>query len=262
LPLLLPPPHAPTAMNDPRIQPDVHDSILMMLPLVAASYRRRLTELPHAREGRKRHYRRLSHAYSNETRETRAFCALSAARPSTVDNGGNAVIFRAAFVAIGAALLMTSTSARAQTAPPTAPPAPASAPSASTSGGGAKAHASSTRSVLVPIGASLFALPYLASAASAASAYGTDDGTSSSRAALWIPAVGPFIQMGSAGSAGAGVLLALDGLAQVGGLTMLVYGLASPPVFFAPSDDRSTPRISLVPLRASRASGAALFGIF
>jgi hypothetical protein len=233
-----------------------------MLPLVAASYRRRLTELPHAHEGRKRPYRLFSHAYSNETCETRAFCALSVPRPPTVNNGGNAVIFRTAFVAIGAALLLTSTTARGQTAPPAAPHALASTPSPSASSGGAPAHGSSTRSALVPIGASFFALPYLASAASAASAYGTDDGTSSSRAALWIPAAGPFIQMGSAGSAGAGVLLALDGLAQVGGLTMLVYGLASPPIFFAPSDDRSTPRISIMPLRAARASGAALFGIF
>jgi hypothetical protein len=47
--------------------------------------------------------------------------------------------------------------------------------------------------------------------------------------ALYIPAVGPFIQMGhDNGSATANVFLAIDGIAQSAGVAMFIYGIASP----------------------------------
>jgi hypothetical protein len=46
--------------------------------------------------------------------------------------------------------------------------------------------------------------------------------------ALFIPAVGPFVQMGSTTDGGGLWLLAVDGLAQTAGIGMFVYGVASP----------------------------------
>jgi hypothetical protein len=47
-------------------------------------------------------------------------------------------------------------------------------------------------------------------------------------AALWVPVVGPFIQMGNTSSATANVFLVVDGLGQAAGATMLIVGLVSP----------------------------------
>jgi hypothetical protein len=121
------------------------------------------------------------------------------------------------------------------------------------------------RPPLVWGGASLFTVAYLASAAGAATAYTDDAGTYSSRTILWVPAVGPFILMGSVSSAGWDSLLALDGLAQVAGLTLFVYGLAtSNHATRAPSATSSEPglRISVAPFALHGASGAALVGTF
>ncbi|MBM4360824.1 MAG: hypothetical protein FJ096_22200 [Deltaproteobacteria bacterium] len=61
---------------------------------------------------------------------------------------------------------------------------------------------------------------------------------------LMLPVVGPFVTMGTSGSEGAGTLwLALDGLAQVGGVAMLVGGLVAK----TPKLVRETPTVSLVP---------------
>lgn len=172
---------------------------------------------------------------------------------------------RAAFVAV-ASLLLGSTTAQAQTATmspplsattpapsePISPPPPPAPPAASPS------KLPHPNRELVWTGASLFALSYLASAISATTGYSTDDGLTSDRAVMWVPAVGPFVMMGTETSASSEVLLALDGLAQIGGLTMFVYGLASSKPMHTTSDGRSALRLSVAPLVTRSASGATL----
>jgi hypothetical protein len=68
--------------------------------------------------------------------------------------------------------------------------------------------------------------------------------------------------MGNASSAGAEALLALDGIAQIGGLTMFVYGLASPKTSHAAGPTTSRVDLSIVPLLACGASGAWLVATF
>ena len=78
--------------------------------------------------------------------------------------------------------------------------------------------AADPRRWLVSAGASIFVLSYLASSVAATTAYDDPGGSTSTRGALWAPAAGPFIQMARESSAGIEVLLALDGVAQLGGL--------------------------------------------
>jgi hypothetical protein len=122
--------------------------------------------------------------------------------------------------------------------------------------------ASASPRPLIWTGATLFTLSYIASAVGATTGYDDDAGTTSSRAVLWVPVVGPFVWMGSTSSAGWNILLALDGLTQIGGLTLFVYGIATSP---RPTPVRSAPTaltLSVSPLVAPGASGAALFGTF
>jgi hypothetical protein len=116
------------------------------------------------------------------------------------------------------------------------------------------------RRSLVALGATAFALTYLASTAAATTGYTADDGSDSSRAVLWIPAVGPFIALGDHYDAVASLFLVLDGLAQVGGLSLFVYGLAAP----APAATGATPaaRISLMPTYVRGGPGAAFVATF
>jgi hypothetical protein len=80
---------------------------------------------------------------------------------------------------------------------------------------------------LVITGAVLFGVLYLLSTLVAAA---NDDSYNENRySALWIPVVGPFIQLGSSTNAsGDDQIFVLDGLAQTAGVTMLVLGLAFP----------------------------------
>jgi hypothetical protein len=86
------------------------------------------------------------------------------------------------------------------------------------------------RTGLVVGGALTFGIPYLYSGliASAGADIGDVNNTSNSLAALYVPVLGPFIEMGQTNSATARYFLALDGLAQGAGLFMLIYAIASP----------------------------------
>jgi hypothetical protein len=152
-------------------------------------------------------------------------------------------------VAALAATLLGSSPAGAQTAPTSVVPAvaqPAGAPG-----------------VLMRVGASVFALTYLGSSLAATTAFYTDSASSSYRTDLWVPFVGPFAQMASTSSAGLDVLLALDGLAQLGGMAMFVYGVAQTrPVGVASNGPSNAPRLSLASLAVRGGSGAALVGTF
>jgi hypothetical protein len=167
-----------------------------------------------------------------------------------------------ALLAVAASLLCAGV-ARAETAPG---PVPAAAVGTWHEGDPVPTGYHRARRVkkgLVAGGAALFALPYLASAVAAAGGYTTGNATQSARGVLWIPAEGPFIMMGRSTTSAAGdVLLLLDGLAQISGLTLFVYGLASPATVLAPDDGEGKAKISLAPLVLRGASGAMLVGTF
>lgn len=120
------------------------------------------------------------------------------------------------------------------------------------------------RKGLIIGGAVTFGTLYLISALVAA---GNADATSSGRtnpaAAMWIPAVGPFIQMTKTDSAVANVFLAIDGLAQTAGVAMLVVGLTTPRTVLVRNDlGKSRPTVRPVPLVAGGTTGLGLVGTF
>jgi hypothetical protein len=145
--------------------------------------------------------------------------------------------------------VLSSSAARAQEPAAVTSPPPSRVPSG-------------TRKGLVLGGALLFVLPYVASSIAATTGYTTDDGTTSARGFLFIPAVGPFMMMGNTSSAAADVFLVLDGLAQVGGLTMFVYGLTLPKSVLAGGDPANTVQIAITPLLSRGASGATFVAKF
>jgi hypothetical protein len=90
-------------------------------------------------------------------------------------------------------------------------------------------HVSSRPRVgLIVGGAVLFGVMYLLSVLTAAGYSDSNPGQSNGDASLYIPAVGPFMQMANTSSSVGNVFLAIDGLAQCGGLAMFIFGIAAP----------------------------------
>lgn len=77
-------------------------------------------------------------------------------------------------------------------------------------------------------GAVPFGTLYLLSALTAAGNADANPRGENPASALYIPAIGPFIQMGHTSTQSSGVLLAIDGIGQTAGLILLIYGLTSP----------------------------------
>ncbi len=92
------------------------------------------------------------------------------------------------------------------------------------------------RKGLVVGGAVAFGVCYFFSALVAAAGQDSSNGGSNNESALWIPAIGPFIQMANNSSAIGNVFLVIDGIAQAGGLAMLVGGLVSPKTVLVRND--------------------------
>jgi hypothetical protein len=88
------------------------------------------------------------------------------------------------------------------------------------------------RKGLVIGGAVTFGTMYLFTALGAAIC--SDAG--STCGALYVPAIGPFIQMAQSSSATGAFLLAFDGVVQVGGLAMLIAGIAAPKTVLVRND--------------------------
>ncbi len=113
---------------------------------------------------------------------------------------------------------------------------------------------------IVWIGASIFTLSYIATALVATTSYTSDSADTTPHGALWIPVVGPFIDMGKTSGAGHEVLLALDGAAQIAGLTLFVYGQTTPK---SPRpDDTPEVTVSVAPLVARGTGGASVIAAF
>ncbi len=105
-------------------------------------------------------------------------------------------------------------------------------------------------------GATAFVLPYLASAVAATTGYPQPDGDSTPRGVLWVPAVGPFIALGDGYDALASFFLVLDGVAQIGGLSLFVYGLALPAPTHADDDSSKHAQITHVTVTPTMVHGA------
>jgi hypothetical protein len=87
------------------------------------------------------------------------------------------------------------------------------------------------------------------------------DHRSSETDALYIPAIGPFVQMARTSWATANVFLALDGLAQAGGIAMFVAGISMPKTVLV-RDASPAPTLHLAPLVARGSTGLAVLGTF
>jgi hypothetical protein len=119
----------------------------------------------------------------------------------------------------------------------------------------------STGRPLVWIGATIFSFSYIAAVLRATTSYPSSTDITTPHGALWIPVVGPFIDMGHT-SGGANIfLLALDGAAQIGGLTLFVYGQTTPSTTHA-RDVGKTVTIRVAPIVAPGTGGVAAFARF
>ena len=115
-----------------------------------------------------------------------------------------------------------------------------------------------TRTGLIVGGAVLFGVFYLISAFVAS--VSSDSGNSGNNA-LWLPGVGPFIQMANTSSATGNLVLVIDGAAQSGGLAMLIYGIVSPKTVLVRNDLATTPLV--LPIRVgSDGYGLGVVGHF
>jgi hypothetical protein len=108
-------------------------------------------------------------------------------------------------------------------------------------------------------GSVLFGVAYITTVLAAA---GLEDSGDSSYGWLYLPAIGPFIELTNSGTATASTFLVLDGLTQSAGLALLVWGITSPaPVLVRNEID--TLRVTPVPLVFGRGgSGVGLVGTF
>jgi hypothetical protein len=90
--------------------------------------------------------------------------------------------------------------------------------------------ATRARTGMIVAGAVTFGTLYLISllVASVGSDVASANGGSNQVAALYVPGIGPFIQMFNSSTATGNVVLAIDGLAQTAGLAMLIYGITTP----------------------------------
>ena len=120
------------------------------------------------------------------------------------------------------------------------------------------------RTGLIVGGATMFGVPYLISALVAAG--GADSGCCG---AMWIPVVGPFIQMTQwgagtdASSAEAGdIMLVLDGALQAAGLAMFIYGVAVPKTVLVRNDLGVIKNVTAAPMVAKDFAGLGISGQF
>lgn len=103
----------------------------------------------------------------------------------------------------------------------------------------------------------VFAAPYAVSAYVATDSYVDPTATQPPRAKLWIPGVGPFLELGR-GTAAVRALLVADGVVQLGGLALLGYALATPEFVLVRQRGAA---LTVTPL-VGRATGAAIVGRF
>jgi hypothetical protein len=112
-------------------------------------------------------------------------------------------------------------------------------------------------------GAILFGSLYMMSTMGAAANADDSSHRSSELVGLWVPAVGPFIAMAGTSDSIGKYFLAIDGLGQVAGSALLLYGLLSPKTVLVRNDlTVSKPKVSAAPIAAGKAPGVGLVGTF
>lgn len=116
-----------------------------------------------------------------------------------------------------------------------------------------------TRKGLIIGGAVTFGTTYGVSALTAAIGHDVSEGGRNEVAAMWIPVVGPFIQIGRTDSATARVFLGALGGAQVAGAVMLSFGLTTKKRVFVRND---LVGMTVVPLAGNGTTGIGLSGRF
>ena len=119
------------------------------------------------------------------------------------------------------------------------------------------------RTGMVAGGATMFGVPYLISALVAA---GTAD--NGCCGAMWIPVIGPFIQMTQWGTSDASavdtgdIFLVLDGALQAAGLAMFIYGLAVPKTVLMRNDLGFVKNVMPAPMVGRDFTGVGITGQF
>lgn len=125
-------------------------------------------------------------------------------------------------------------------------------------------HAESKiRTGLVVGGAVTFGVLYLLSALVGAAINDVNKATNSSNDSgdfLFVPVAGPFLQMTKTESSTGNVFLAIDGIAQAAGATMLIVGLTSPKTVLVRND---LGEVRVTPMRMGQdGTGLGLVGTF
>ena len=105
-------------------------------------------------------------------------------------------------------------------------------------------------------GAVTFGTLYLITVISAA-VYHDASGGSGSANGLYIPVVGPFVQMANTSSATGNVFLAIDGLGQAAGAALLIAGIAAPKMVLVRND---LAKVEIQPGLVSLSKSATGFG--
>jgi hypothetical protein len=121
------------------------------------------------------------------------------------------------------------------------------------------------RTGLIVGGAVTFGVLYLVSVMGAAIIHDANNnsygGNHDNADALFVPGIGPFLQMGKTTTATGNVVNVIDGVAQCGGLAMLYIGLTSPRTV-AVRNDLGMPRLLPTPYIARDGGGLGLVGHF
>lgn len=76
---------------------------------------------------------------------------------------------------------------------------------------------------------------------------------------LFVPVAGPFLQMTKTESSSGNVVLAIDGIAQAAGATMLIVGITSPKTVLVRND---LGEVRVMPMRIGSGTGFGLGGTF
>lgn len=125
-------------------------------------------------------------------------------------------------------------------------------------------HAESrVRSGLVVGGAVTFGVMYLLSVLVGAAISDTNKAFNNNRDNgdfLYVPVAGPFLQMTKTESSSGNVTLAIDGIAQAAGATMLIVGITSPKTVLVRND---LGEVRVMPMRmGDKGGGLGLIGTF
>ncbi|MCL2724344.1 MAG: hypothetical protein FWD69_07900 [Polyangiaceae bacterium] len=119
------------------------------------------------------------------------------------------------------------------------------------------------RTGLITAGAVTFGVLYSLSSLAAAISADANTHESNPLGAMWIPCVGPFIQMARTDSDTGKYFLFLNGAAQTAGLAMLVIGLTVPRTVLVRNDlAQNKPTLRPVPILTRDMGGAGIVGTF